>query len=192
MIACETNKCLVSKCDPIKGLVQTPVTCQSTDKCTKSFCDPTRGCVAQPVVCDTPPGGAIYKCNSATGACECIRPACDDNDPCTIDSYVTGKGCVNAQKCQSNNLCVIPKCDKANGACTYVDTNCDDGNPCTVDSCDPSNGRCINTPKTCSCPAGSIASCNTTTGQCDFKPTCKSNNECETGLCDPARGCVSE
>jgi hypothetical protein len=192
LISRETNKCLVSKCDPIKGLVQTPLVCAATDKCTKSFCCPNRGCVAQPVVCDTPPGGAIYKCNPSSGVCECVRPPCDDSDPCTIDSYVDGKGCVNSFKCQSNNLCVVPKCDKSTGSCSYAEKNCDDGNPCTIDSCDPVLGKCINTPKTCTCTAGNLASCNTTTGQCEYKPTCRTHTDCPNGFCDPARGCQRE
>lgn len=178
---------------PIKGVVQTPVVCQSVDKCTKTFCDPTRGCVNQPVVCDAPRGGATYRCNPTNGVCECITPSCDDNDPCTVDSFVIGRGCVNTPKCQSNNLCIVPKCDKTSGTCSYTDKNCDDGNPCTVDSCDPVLGKCINKLRSCACTAGNIGSCNTTTGQCEFRPACRTSSDCAEGLtCDPARGCFND
>jgi len=194
IVAQNTNKCLNAKCDPVKGLVTSDITCESTDKCSKSFCDPTRGCVSQPIVCEAPAHcGAPYQCNPTSGVCEIVRPSCDDNNSCTVDSYVDGVGCQNLPKCQSNNLCVVPSCDKTNGACQFTDKNCDDGNACTVDSCNPTTGQCVNTLKSCSCSAGNTGSCNASTGQCEFYPSCRSNSDCTNGgNCDPSKGCIVE
>jgi len=88
-------------------------------------------------------------------------------------------------------LCVVPACDQNVGVCAYNEKNCDDGNPCTTDSCDPTTGNCINTLKSCTCPAGHTGSCNVTSGQCQYYPACRTSSDCTNGgNCDPSRGCV--
>jgi len=189
----QTNKCFTYKCDPIKGVVSTPLTCTSTDKCLNAFCDSARGCVFTNVTCSSPlPCGTSYKCNSATGQCETIQPVCNDNNACTNDRFQAGIGCVFAPKCVSADLCTVASCSTA-GACSFKPKNCDDGNPCTVDSCDFATGKCTNTPKICSCPAGNAASCNPTTGFCEYRPRCTKNSDCAgtNPCCDPVRGCLN-
>jgi len=88
-------------------------------------------------------------------------------------------------------LCVIASCDSTSGTCQFTDKNCDDGNACTVDSCDPTTGNVVNTPKTCSCPSGNTGSCNASSGQCQYFPSCRSNADCDGGNCDPSRGCIT-
>jgi len=87
-------------------------------------------------------------------------------------------------------LCVTAGCDVTSGICSFTNKNCDDGNACTADSCDESSGNCVNTPITCSCPSGSIGSCNATTGQCSYNPACRSTSDCQPGqICDTQKGC---
>ncbi len=67
---------------------------------------------------------------------------CDDNNPCTRDSY-GASGCVHdLVNCDDGSPCTADSCG-ANG-CVHDPVNCDDGNSSTADSCD--SYGCINTP----------------------------------------------
>jgi len=62
-----------------------------------------------------------------------ISESCDDNNPCTRDSY-GANGCVHDPvNCDDGNPCTSDYCG-ANG-CAHNSVNCDDGNPCTSDYC---------------------------------------------------------
>ncbi|MGB5099328.1 MAG: hypothetical protein WBN94_01855, partial [Methanothrix sp.] len=59
--------------------------------------------------------------------------SCDDNNPCTIDSY-GANGCVHDPvNCDDGSPCTTDSYG-ANG-CVHDPVNCDDGSPCTTDSC---------------------------------------------------------
>jgi hypothetical protein len=71
--------------------------------------------------------------------------SCDDNNPCTRDSY-GANGCVHDPvNCDDGNPCTSDYCG-ANG-CVHDPVNCDDGNPCTSDYCG-ANG-CVHDPVNC-------------------------------------------
>ena len=63
--------------------------------------------------------------------------ACDDGDPCTLDS------------CSADNLCVL---DAIPGCCDEL-SDCDDGDPCTLDLC--VGGQCATVPNPACCEADS-------------------------------------
>ncbi len=68
--------------------------------------------------------------------------SCDDNNPCTRDSY-GANGCVHDPvNCDDGNPCTSDYCGA--GSCIHDPVNCDDGNASTVDLCGPSG--CVNTP----------------------------------------------
>jgi hypothetical protein len=88
---------------------------------------------------------------------------CDDGNPCTDDSCVSGN-CKNTQKnCNDNLPCTTDTCG-SDGKCThgYSQNNCADGKVCCY-------GSCLDKNSNCDC------------GGCDnFCPTCSS---CENGKC---------
>jgi hypothetical protein len=135
--------------------------------------------------------GISFKCNANTGKCEEVIPTCDDKDVCTLDTFIRGVGCTFQPKCVSSDPCTIATC--SNGNCAYTPKNCDDGKACTTDFCDSSTGKCQNVAKKCFCPAGNVASCNTTTGQCQYRPQCSKDSDCgQGGSCDLSLGCINK
>ncbi len=74
---------------------------------------------------------------------------CDDDNPCTIDSYnPTTKSCSNiAKDCDDNDLCTTERCDPISGSCIYSTFVCGDDDLCTFDMCD--KGKCVNILRNC-------------------------------------------
>lgn len=67
---------------------------------------------------------------------------CDDHDPCTIDRYDPGVGCVHvANTCDDRDACTIDSCNPQLG-CVHAAIACDDGDSSTIDFCAPETGRC--------------------------------------------------
>ena len=125
-----SSACMIATCDPVFGIVQTPVpsgTSCATDSnaCTGSgnaTCDGQGSCV---------PGTA---------------PTVDDGNPCTVDvcdvalgvqhvPAAPGTSCTNSNSCDGEESCNdVGQC--LAGPPPVVDDN----NPCTADSCDPTTG----------------------------------------------------
>ncbi|MBM4373426.1 MAG: hypothetical protein FJ098_17345, partial [Deltaproteobacteria bacterium] len=104
---------------------------------------------------------------------------CDDGNPCTGDSCVTGAGCLYAaldgvpcsdgSVCTSGDLC-------AGDTCTAPEElPCDDGNECTLDLCHPVSG--------CYHELGDNPCCDE-----EGINVCDDGNYCTTDSCDPGTG----
>ncbi len=127
---------------------------------------------------------------------ECTKDSdCDDKNPCTADSCVSGKcvyanttaACDDGSACTTGDGCKDGKCVGGSAP------NCDDANPCTDDSCDAAKG-CVNAPNAVTCSDGNV--CTTgdycSGGKClaDAVTTCTDNDPCTDNACDPQLGCV--
>ncbi len=106
---------------------------------------------------------------------------CDDFDPCTADSCVsgtckhagTGACCKDAGDCDDFDACTADTCTSS--GCTHAAKSCDDSQACTTDSCDSKTGEC----------ASKIQA-----GFCAIEGTCRiagemADNSCL--LCDPSK-----
>lgn len=127
-------------------------------------CNKTGPEPCQPIPCYN----VSYNPNSSS--CCSYTFACDDNNPCTVDTCGTDGQCVNQLK------------------------SCDDGNLCTADSCDTKTGGCINLPSTTVCNDNSECTkdiCSDVGQNCSnvYIP-CVSDNMCLTPICLPVSGCV--
>src|ERR1700686_1504275 len=102
-------------------------------------CDVGHGCYPS---CDCLPGGPC----PTVCTHHCV-PGCNDNNPCTIDTYNPATGaCVHIPVvCNDNNACTIDSCNPADGTCVYT-SKCAAG-----ETCDPAVGTCYP-----ACPAGSV------------------------------------
>jgi hypothetical protein len=155
-IPCAVQKCKTGVCDPATGgCTYTPIVCP-VQPCMNGACDPVTGqCVYTPISC--PEVSCMTgTCSPSTGECSYTPKNCSDNNPCTMDTCVSGN-CVHTSKdctrtgsnpCQFNN----GTCNPSNGQCVYAvksnGTTCDDGNLCTTkDTC--TSGQCTGTNACC-------------------------------------------
>ncbi len=186
---CKAGKCEASAID-----------CDDGNPCTTDTCDAASGCKhsggGDGATCDD--GNACTEkdaCN-AEGACAGTLIACDDNNPCTVDSCDPQNGCVglaadggcdDGDACTENDAC-------AEGKCAATAVTCDDGNPCTDDSCDKTDG-CKATAKSGACEDGNAC---TSGDSCDDKGACipgtaadcDDGNACTEDACDAIAGCT--
>lgn len=119
-----------------------------------------------PPTANCAPGPGIAPCD-ATGGCE-VNPDCDDQNPCTLDSCVSG-------------VCSY----KFLPGCCVIDADCDDLNACTLNAC--KDGKCEYKPSSECCESSS---------ECDDYLPC-TENHCEQGFCvfvpNPQKpGCCEE
>ncbi len=139
-------------------------------------------------------------CTSST--CAGVALGCDDDDACTADVCVEGKGCTypplgapgeapipcdDADACTSGDHCLA-------GACAGAPLDCDDGAPCTLDACDLASG-CSHTDadgQACSDGDACTADDACASGTCGSgAPTnCDDGNACTLDSCDILAGCV--
>ena len=145
----------------------------TADACQADLCvhSPIGGCCVTAADCNTGSGCAISACAiesfAQAGTCvvmpetatpataPCTPAACDDGNPCTIDTCTCGGYCRNsavagctlpcdATACNFAGDCISAQCD-ATGQCVRSNAclsvacgsvfDCDDGNPCTADLC---------------------------------------------------------
>lgn len=125
--------------------------------------------------------------------------ACDDGNPCTLESTcqnqqckpVAGKNAPNGTVCSDGNKCLTDqKC--TNGFCAGSSVNCNDNNPCTADACAPTIG-CYYTfaGATALCSDGDLCTSGDkcVSGLCVGSPNpCSSANPCIDKICNPADG----
>lgn len=185
-------------------------TCQNVttggDKClhTVNFnlCEDFIDCTYE-LTCDAESIGFDHKAG-------CIRIPmhewCDDNDACTVDiceaSINQTDSCMHVNvTCDDCLACTNDYCD--NGDCIHdpVDDMCHDSYDCTVDICDPSLGKCTNTPNDTYCEYFG-ESCHThfcrpwassdLSGCVSIEIECDDQIACTDDVCDKITGeCVS-
>jgi len=99
------ERCIGDQCQP-----GPPLVCDDGDPCTTDSCNPAAGCAhadeACPAVCG--PGDEGQRCSDGTtctigdtcqaGACVGTPLACDDADPCTVDTCDSALGCVYSEQ----------------------------------------------------------------------------------------------
>lgn len=127
--------------------------CDDGSACSSGdVCDGER-CVGALVSCDDPPSECLVGYCDPLSGCAVVEDlrACDDGDPCTVDSCDAQLGCqhapaVDGTPCGPFGGCRLDVC--ASGACVPIDladgSPCFDGNPCSLDDhCE--QGECVGT-----------------------------------------------
>jgi len=133
-------------------------------------------------------GCTLSECDTIEIApCEQPRFVCNDNNPCTIDSCISGQCVSTPVNCDDGDFCTNDICDEA-GQCVHSTVTCDDSNACTLDSCD--DGQCAHHPVACndnnSCTTDSCVN-----GGCIFLAVnCNDQNLCTNDICDSLEQCV--
>jgi hypothetical protein len=124
---------------------------------------------------------------------------CDDQNPCTMDTFVPVQGCqhspvADGTACSDGNVCNRAATCQA-GTCTPgTALSCDDNNPCTADTCDAVKG-CQHTavPNGTACNDGNACTrtdtCQAGTCTPGTPLSCDDNNPCTTDTCDAVKGC---
>ena len=122
------NPCTIDVCDPVFGVIHTPVpsgtTCGNGDRCDgDETCDGAGTCtVGTPPVVDDGNPCTDDTCDPATGVTHTPRPAGD-------------LACNDANACNG-----LEQCDGAGTCINGPPPNLDDGNVCTLDDCSPVSG----------------------------------------------------
>ncbi len=118
--------------------------CEDGNSCTNNTCVPETGCVSLPNQVTCSDNNACTE-NDLCKESVCVTgkpPACDDQNPCTVDYCDPTAGCVHVSvpvSCSDNNACT--ENDACQGSvCVGTPKNCNDGNACTEDTC--SGGMC--------------------------------------------------
>lgn len=180
--------------------------CDDMNPCTVDGCTPANGCTHTALMDGSPcPDGDICNGNEVCtmGMCGGGMPlACDDQDPCTIDTCDPVMGCASADApegspCPDGDACNGTETCDAMGACVPgMPLDCDDQNPCTVDSCDAMGGCAhVDAADGTACSDGDV--CNgeelCMAGACSPGATldCDDQNMCTADTCDPVMGCSS-
>ncbi len=99
------------------------------------------GAVEPSWYCEEPWG--VEACPVADTA-RCVDGVCQALAPCTGPGWTQGGACDDGDPCTVETVCV------AAGVCEGVALDCDDGDPCTKDACDAAVG-CVHTAQVASC-----------------------------------------
>ena len=190
---CAGGKCVAGK----------PQDCDDKNPCTNDSCKPAEGCqhAANTAGCDAD-GDACTVGDSCKDKL-CIKgkaTACDDNNPCTVDScdkvsgqcvfdakLQEGKACdADGSVCTDKDACASGKCLAGNAL------NCDDGNVCTTEKCDGIKG-CAHVVNSVSCNADDNActlndACINTVCKAGAPKSCNDGNACTADACDKQSG----
>jgi len=180
------------------------VSCTDGNPCTADVCDPIAGCINTALpnrsACDN---GDPCTRDDICIAGSCISGSalsCVDSNPCTVDSCVTGFGCVNVlapnrTPCEDGNLCTANDLCVAGICVAGTNVSCNDDNPCTADACDAEFG-CFGVPLTGLCDDGNACTVSSrcALGQCqpEIVLDCDDENPCTIDSCDKTLGCVHE
>jgi hypothetical protein len=128
-------------------------------------------------------------------SCAGVAGACDDENPCTVDSCDAVSGaCAHVPLiCSDGNACNgLETCNPQVGCLPGAPPVCDDGAVCTTDSCNPATG-CVNLAVVCS--DGNLCngaeSCHPTFGcQAGLPLQCADGDPCTVDTCSAGQGCV--
>ncbi|MCB9728248.1 MAG: hypothetical protein H6744_00120 [Deltaproteobacteria bacterium] len=177
-LVCDAGECVAGgappvSCPPASNPCRVNACVPQTGKCALSAAPDGTACAG---VAECAQGGSCL-----AGTCKPAPQACDDGDPCTVDT-----------------------CDLVKG-CTYSGATgpCDDGNPCTADDvCGPAGCKGVLSGCDClvdgDCPDDGDL-CNGTLrcvgGACvtapETVPSCPGDTDCAEAACDPSTGtCV--
>ena len=174
-VGCGTDKCNPGTCQMVAGTdaVALP-TCVTKSKCDDNKSCTTDKCDANTGTCDskttlklgtpcttTDPCVVNGQCDGKTTCKSTTVVTCNDGNPCTDDSCISGVGCVgtaNTKTCTDGNGCTSSDAC-AGGLCSGKPVNCDDANACTIDACDPVAG-CTHTLATDGTDCGNSSACS--------------------------------
>jgi cysteine-rich repeat protein len=167
------NGCTSDSCNPAKGCVYLPTadpcddgnactsndvcsggscggeakTCSDGNVCTSDGCDPQTGCsFVDKNGAPCPDSDACTTAETCVGnSCKSQALACNDNNPCTIDSCDPKSGCAvvnvsDGADCGAGLWCkagaCVAKAFCGNGAVDQPSEQCDDGNKTGSDGCE--------------------------------------------------------
>ncbi len=175
-------------------------TCDDNELCTTDSCAGTAGCnhVNKTGSCDA--DGSECTAGDACKDGKCApgtKLACDDKNPCTVDTCDAAKGCVfknTAAPCNADdNPCTVADTCK-DGVCNKGNAKpCASGQPCVAGACSIVTGKCKFTDKDgLPCNDGDACSvqeaCKGET--CKGKPLgCNDGKDCTIDSCDKVKGC---
>lgn len=117
----------------IPGCKGCPLACASCEYCTNT----TGTFVCTPTTCKNVSCFSVTYNQSASQCCD-YAWACDDNDPCTVDTCGTDGLCKHVTKsCDDGNMCTSDYCDAKTGTCvsSQAANVCNDNSVCTADVC---------------------------------------------------------
>jgi hypothetical protein len=178
-----------------------PTTCAAASPCTTIQCLADTGCIEEPVE----DGAACEDGDACTqtgvcqdGTCGTVPMACNDDNPCTMDScsagaceytdLVDGSDCDTGNACEEDASCTSGLCQGA------IPTTCEPG-PCHVKGCDPSTGACVVTHVSenganCGATNGCQLPGLCTNGEClgVTEVSCDDGDACTADLCQPEFG----
>ena len=202
------SKADVPKVDvPILGCKKDEACADFGDACHTGVCDMVTGlCSVTPTADDSPCLNVVYLCGDAkcqAGTCVLTpKNACDDSDPCTLDTCDPATGCPKDQNppvilvtpatcglkgnepcdCDDGDPCTVgDKCNAVAKCSAGAVRTCDDLNACTDDVCDKVSGKCTFAAK----QDGTV--CDDGDKYCTTGDACKSGACVGTPLaCDPA------
>ena len=140
------------------------------------------------------------------GECQGSETACDDNNPCTVDTCNSENGrcvfthtsetnnvpCNDGNKCTTQDVCIYDAGFNLS-RCYGTEMECDDGNICTLDFCNIITGECDTEPTdstvTCDdgdkCTRGDVC----VEGNCSGSSVlCTPAGVCKLSECNPATG----
>lgn len=179
----------------------TQLVCDDNNGCTVDSCDAVNGCVNSAVNNGTSCSTATI-CNGSCSAGTCtggVAIACDDSNPCTIDSCDSSTyACIHPARtgavCDDANACTTGEVCSSSGVCGSGQVvPCDDGNPCTDDTCNATTG-CVHANNAADCDDGNTCTENSAcaSGTCGGGTAlvCNDNNPCTNDSCDTTAGCV--
>lgn|GEM_PF-2554746 len=178
-VGCIPGVCSAGSCQAL------PHECDDNDPCTSDDCNAQTGvCEYTPIpgcecAIDTDCGFSFNPCidiQCNAGTCEEVElsGACDDGSDCSQnDACVAGECVGDAIDCSDGDPCTLDECDPflaPGNVCfnTPATLPCDDGDLCTFnDTCDLAGG-CAGTVIDCGDGSCLNATCNGSTGQCEF------------------------
>ena len=206
----------------------TAESCDDADECTIDSCDPTSvACTHTPSAadhCKTCVPGVELVCLAnnlwfldSCGDKDSIQTACDDGDPCTLDTCdpeglacshepIFGGDCAACPEkqgtaCVEGQLLWVDGCGNVQ---SQVADACDDGDDCTVDGCDGAALTCTHSLKMspeCTfcepkvgtkCVAGDLYSVDGCGLVGELATPCEDGDPCTFDSCDPETGaCVN-
>ncbi|HIN85216.1 MAG TPA: hypothetical protein EYN06_01960, partial [Myxococcales bacterium] len=132
------------------------------------------------------------------GACQGVKDACDDNNPCTTNGCSESQGCIHAAlqgPCEDGDFCTTGDfCNNKECLPGSDFLDCSDGDPCTSDACNEL-GDCAHVSHSGPCEDGDPCTAGDT---CEFgeclpgtqTPSCDDNNPCTDDVCLNGTGCV--
>ena len=119
-----SSTCLVTRCDPVLGIVTSPA--PDGIACERDACTSGATCLAGSCA-----GGAALDCTTGNA---CVVDACDVATGCTHTARPDGTLCLNDTVCDGSERCRAGMCEAG------TPLTLDDSNACTVDACLPATG----------------------------------------------------